>query len=210
MNEQEVLEVFKRTNALLQGHFVLKSGRHSGDYLNKDMLYVRPSEVIRLGWDIALRFAILPQPVETVVGPAIGGIILSQWVANGLDRAGQPVAAIYAEKEDDRFVFRRGYGQFVQGRRVLVVEDILTTGDSAKKVVAAVLAAGGKVVGVGALCNRGGVTAKNLGVPDLFALTKLNLLTWGEADCPLCREGVPISTEVGHGKEFLAQRAVAK
>ena len=92
-------------------------------------------------------------------------------------------------------------------KRVLVVEDILTTGGSARKVVEAVRAIGGNVVGVGVLCNRGGVTAQDLAnVPKLEVLVNISLDAWNEADCPLCKQGVPVNPDVGKGREFLARR----
>ncbi len=91
-------------------------------------------------------------------------------------------------------------------KKVLVVEDILTTGGSVKKVVEATRAIGSTVIGVGALCNRGGVTAKELGeVPQLFALINVQLDAWDEKACPLCAKKIPINTEVGKGQEFLAK-----
>lgn len=107
-----------------------------------------------------------------------------------------------------RFVLKRGYGKLVAGKKALVVEDVLTTGGSAKKVVEATRAFGGEVIGVGVLCNRGGVTPKDLAdVPKLFALVNLTLDAYDEADCPLCRDGVPMNTEVGKGKDWLARNA---
>lgn len=105
------------------------------------------------------------------------------------------------------FVLKRGYDKVVHGKKVLVVEDVLTTGGSARKVVEAVRASGGEVVGVGVLCNRGGVTPAALAdPPKLFALVNLTLDTYNEADCPLCRDGVPVNTEVGKGRDFLARQ----
>jgi orotate phosphoribosyltransferase len=109
-------------------------------------------------------------------------------------------------KKDD-FVFRRGYDKLIPGKQVLVVEDVLTTGGTVKKVVGAVRELGGIVVGVGALVNRGGITAKDVGdVPRLGALINITLDVWDEKACPLCEQGVPINTDVGKGREFLDRR----
>lgn len=103
-----------------------------------------------------------------------------------------------------KFVFKRGYDKYVTGRKVLIVEDILTTGSTVKKVVEAVRAIGGEVVAVAALCNRGGVTAADIGdVPELFSLIDIALEMWDAENCPLCASGVPINTSVGKGQEFL-------
>jgi orotate phosphoribosyltransferase len=100
-------------------------------------------------------------------------------------------------------IFRRGYDALVAGRRVLVVEDILTTGGSARTVVQAVEKAGGTVVGVAALCNRGGVTADLLGSPQLYSLASVPLESWSAEECPLCASGVPVNTRLGKGAAFV-------
>jgi orotate phosphoribosyltransferase len=87
------------------------------------------------------------------------------------------------------------------------VEDVLTTGGSARRVVEATRAIGGKVVGLGVLCNRGGVTPQDVAnVPELFALVNVKMNAWDEAECPLCAQGVPINTDVGKGREYLARK----
>jgi len=205
MNQEEALEIFRRTGALLDGHFVLASGRHSDQYINKDAAYSFPDEVTRLCWGIALAF--VDRQIDVVAGPEKGGIILSQWVAHHLiESAGQKVRAVYAEKDGDGFVFRRGYDKLVTGKRVLLVEDVITTGGSIKKVVQGVVALGGNPIGIGALCNRGAVEAAALGVPELRALANPTFLTWAEGDCPFCKNGVPVNTEVGKGRDFLARQ----
>lgn len=211
MNQQEILEIFRRTGALLEGHFVLTSGRHSDRYVNKDGIYPHTREVARLAWEIAVHFIPKQLNIQTVVGPAMGGVILSQCVAGSLGQAQQGndddfIAAVYAEKEGDEFVFRRGYDEFVRSRRVLIVEDILTTGGSVKKVAEAVRKAGGEVIAVAALCNRGGLTAEALSVPELYTLLTLDFQSWEEAECLLCQKGVPVDTKVGKGREFLARQ----
>src|SRR5262249_31983555 len=139
---------------------------------------------------------------EVVCGPALGGIILSQWMGHHLG-----VLAVYAEKlRDGGLALRRGYDRLVAGRGVLVGEDVMTAGGPVRRAVAAVRAAGGEVIAVAALCNRGNVTAADLDVPRLVALVELSLDSWDAAACPLCRDGVPIDTRVGKGREFLAAR----
>jgi len=105
------------------------------------------------------------------------------------------------------FVIKRGYDKFIAGMRTVVVEDIITSGATVKKVTAAVRNIGGTVVGVGALCNRGGVTASALDVPDFFVLMNEQFPSYPEDDCPLCRTCVPVNTEVGKGKDFLLRKA---
>jgi orotate phosphoribosyltransferase len=180
-------------------HVVYTSGRHGSAYVNKDAVYPLTDRVRELCGLLA--DAARPLDAEIVCGPAMGGIILSQWTGHHL---GLP--ALYAEKAPEGgMALRRGYDALVRGRRVLVVEDVVNTGGSLADAVAAVRAAGGTVVGAVALCNRGGVTAAALGVPALHALVELSLDSWPAEECPLCRRGVPVNTAVGKGREFLAK-----
>ena len=119
------------------------------------------------------------------------------------------VFGVYAEKSEngDAFVIKRGYDKLIAGKNVLVVEDVLTTGGSAKKVVEATRAIGGNVVGLGVLCNRGGITLQDApDVPKLNALVNVKLDAWDETSCPLCEQNVPINVDVGKGREFLARK----
>jgi orotate phosphoribosyltransferase len=150
--------------------------------------------------------------VGAVVGGALGGIVLSQRVTDHILHLSNTYwcAAIFADKMGQgKFEIRRGQEKFVKDRDVLVVEDILTTGDSAKGVVAAVRMAGGNPIAVAAICNRGGVTANNLQVPVLFSLLDLDLSKFtfraksNLSGCPMCMKRVPIDTQLGHGREFL-------
>jgi orotate phosphoribosyltransferase len=202
-SNNETLAILERVGAIITGsHIVYTSGRHGSSYINKDALYPHTAETSAVCAHIARPFA--RAGVEVVAGPTIGGVILAQWVAHHLSaQAASPVLAVYAEEEQRGEeccrVFRRGYGEMLRGRRVLVVEDVLTTGGSARQVVAAVREMQGEVVGVGALCNRGGLTAETLGVPYFIALVSLALESWEVAACPLCKQDIPINTRVGKG-----------
>lgn len=198
--EARARAILAETQAILtDSHVVYTSGRHGRAYVNKDAVYphtVKVAELCRLMAD-----AVGPRGVEVVCGPATGGIILAQWTAHHLG-----ALAVYAEKDaDGGMVLKRGYDRVAAGRRVLVVEDVVNTGGSLRETVDAVRAAGGTVVAAAALCNRGGVTADAVGAPDLVALVHLALDSWPAADCPLCRDRVPINTDVGKGREFLAR-----
>ena len=186
----------------LSSHVVYTSGKHGSAYVNKDAVYPNTARVAELCR--AFADAAAPYRPEVVCGPAMGGIILAQWTGHHLG-----IPAVYAEKADGGMALRRGYDALVAGKRVLVVEDILNTGGSVKDAVAAVRAAGGEVVAVAALVNRGAVTAADVGVPALVALLDVALDAWDAAACPLCRDGVPINTDVGKGREFLARRDAA-
>jgi orotate phosphoribosyltransferase len=193
--DDDIELVLDRCGAILRdGHFVYTSGRHGSAYVNKDAIYTHPGEVSFLCRAIALEFR--GRSVEVVASPAIGGVVLAQWTAYQL----WPEAlAIYAERDDaGGFRLRRGYDRVAAGRRVLVVDDVLTTGRSLRGVVGAVAAAGGTIVGAACLVNRGGVTAEDVGsTAGLVSLAAIDLESYAAEDCPLCRAGRPIDAHVG-------------
>ena len=193
--------ILAETRAMITGsHIVYTSGKHGTAYVNKDAVYPHTARIAELCRFLA--DGATPYRPEIVCGPAMGGIILAQWSGHHLG-----IPAVYAEKvPEGGMALRRGYDGLVAGRRVLVVEDILNTGGSVKEAVAAVRNAGGEVVAVGALVNRGGVTAADVGAPALYALLDVALDAWDATACPLCRDGIPVNTDVGKGREFLATR----
>ncbi len=205
----DALRILTEAGAVLEKtHVVLTSGRHSNVYVNKDAMYPNTDATSSVCRMLAAYFS--SGRFDVVVGPAFGGIILSQWVTHHLSQLnGRAVLSVYAEKEGDGFVLRRGYDKLVGGMRVLVVEDVLTTGGSVAKVVTAVTGCGGDVLAVGALCNRGGVTAAQVGAEVLYSLVNLDIESWAEQECPLCANGVPTNTTVGKGREFLARKEVS-
>ena len=204
INQQVVLRIFAEVRAVITGsHIVYTSGKHGTAYVNKDAVYPHTEKISFLCNMLASEF--VDDGVDVVIAPAVGGVILSQWTAHHLSSfVGREVLGVYADKTDGGFAIKRGYDKLIAGKRVLVVEDVLTTGGSAKKTVEAVRENGGIVVGVGVLCNRGGVTMQDLAdVPKLVALMEVTLSTWNEADCPLCKQKVPINTDVGKGLDFV-------
>lgn len=204
-----VLDQLNRLGAFIQGsHVVYASGKHGSQYINKDAIYPHTGLLSALCKELALK-AMPGGPWDAVAAPVIGGVVLSQWTAHHLSvMQGREVLAIYAEKAGEGFEFRRGYDSLLGGLKILVVEDVLNTGGSAKKVVDTVRSAGGVVGGVAALFNRGGITAQDLGeVPALFSLYEIRLEAFEEALCPFCRARIPINTAVGKGKEFLARKS---
>lgn len=205
-----VTQLVESAGVWRKGHFVLTSGLHSDQYFNKDDIYPHVRLTTTLGAIIAKRFDGLG--VETVVGPALGGITLAQRVASALchDHWVPEVLAIYAEKiPGGGFTLGRDYAKHVTGKVVLCVEDVLTTGNSASQVIELVRAVGGQVAGLGAICNRGQVRARDFGLElsQFKCLLELDLPTWPEADCPLCKAGAPINTEVGKGREYLLAKS---
>lgn len=211
MNSQDVLQLLTDVQAIIaNSHIVLTSGRHTSAYVNKDALYLHPQPTSTCCQLIANAYD--ARQIDAVVGPVLGGIILAQWVAYHLNvsRSTGETLALYAEKEgsgaEKRLFFSRGYGPLVAGKNVLVVEDVLVTGGSARKVIELVRSQGGKVVGLSALCNRGGVRPEDVGGVPLQALSQISFASWAEEECPLCRQGVPINTEVGKGRAFLTRQ----
>lgn len=210
MKEERVLQILAEVQAVLKDdHFVYASGKHGSEYVNKDRVYRDTEATDELCQAIAEHFR--GANVEVVVAPVQGGINLSQGVARHLRRmTGQKIVSIYADKEGEELVLRRGYDRDIPGKRVLVVDDVFTTGGSVKKLVELVRAQDGKIVGVGGLCNRGGVKNEDIGgVPEFFTLTAVQMAMYDEPVCPLCQAGVPINTEVGEGAKYLARKAKA-
>ncbi|MDP2632558.1 MAG: phosphoribosyltransferase family protein [Candidatus Curtissbacteria bacterium] len=205
MDNSGAKNIMVRVKAIRQGHFVLTSGLHADTYVNKDAIYPHTRDIKMLCWELATNFCYVPPLATRVIAPEKGGIILSQWVADAMSEImGREVLALYAEKTDNGgFTVKRGYDQYIPGQNILVVEDVLTTGGSARKVIEVTRSFGGKVVGLGVLCNRGNVTPEQVGNVEITALTNLTLPTYEADACPLCAKGIPINTDVGKGKEFL-------
>ncbi len=184
MTAEEAIKIFKDTGVLMDGHFLLTSGKHSPKFLQCSQVLQRPEATGPLGRAVAGFFA--GERVETVIGPAMGGVILAYETARALG-----ARAIYAEKgEGGGFVLRRGFS-LRPGERVLLVEDAVTTGGSVKQVLALVVKLGAVPVGIGALVDRSGGKV-DLGVP-LKAVAAMEVEAYDPADCPLCRAGVPLT-----------------
>lgn len=205
----KVLDLLKQTGAVItDSHFVGTSGKHFATYINKDALYPH----IRQTSQVCQLFAdrVKDLDVDVVVGPALGGIILSTWTAYHLSQLkNKEILGVYTEKiPEGSMAFTRGYDKCIIGKKVLVVEDLTTTGGSAKKVVEAVKAIGGQVIGVCVMVNRNPkeVTSEYFGAP-FFPLDVLEVPTYEDGKCPLCDSGVPINTTVGHGKKYLEAKA---
>lgn len=207
MSEEEILDILQKVGAFRSGHFVLTSGVHSDSYILKDAIYAFTRETSQICKEMAERFK--NAGIEAVIGPAIGGAILAQWVAYHLSELTNSEAnAVFAEKDGQGgFIIKRGYDKIIAGKKTLVVEDLTTTGGSIKKVVEASRAIGAKIVGAVAICNRGNVTKEGVGSPGEFvSLVNLNLEQWPEKECELCEKGIPVNTDVGHGREFLSRK----
>lgn len=183
MNQQAIEEVMTRAGALLEGHFLLTSGLHSEKYFEKFNLLQHPKWTEALCRALAERFR--DAGVEVVVGPAVGGILLAHEVAKALS-----ARAIFTEREQGRMALRRGFA-IHRGERVLVVEDVVTTGGSVAEVISVVRESQGELVGVGLLVDRSADGA-DFGVPT-ESLLRLSVAAYPPEACPLCRKGVPLT-----------------
>jgi orotate phosphoribosyltransferase len=177
-----LIQLFRRSGALLEGHFRLTSGLHSSGYLQCALVLQDPASAATLGTAIA--DLVRPLGVTVVLSPALGGIVIGHEVGRALG-----VRAIFAERQDGRLQLRRGFALDASDR-VLVVEDVVTTGGSTRETLDVARAAGATAVGAGAIVDRGGAET-DLGVP-FGALLRLPLPTYQPDACPLCAQGVPV------------------
>ena len=191
MTEDLVKELFLKTNAIMEGHFLLTSGLHSPMYVEKFNVLQHPKYTEQLCQALAEKFA--DQKIETVVGPVTGGILLAHEVGKALG-----TRAIFTERENGKMTFRRGF-KLAPGERVLIVEDIVTTGGSVKEVIDVVLESGAIPVGVGLLVDRSGGKI-DFGTVPYQALLHLDVTTYAPETCPLCQNNVPMTKRGRTGK----------
>lgn len=180
VKKEEIEKVFKDCDVLKEGHFLLSSGNHSDMYLQCALALQYPDAALTLAR--ALCGKIEDEP-DVVMGPALGGITLAYEVARQFN-----VRGIFAEREEGKMTLRRGF-QIKPLERVLICEDVLTTGGSVKEVMELVWKSEGDVMGVAAIVDRSGGKL-NLGVP-LYSLVTLNVKKWEPEKCPLCKKGIP-------------------
>ncbi len=182
MKNESILEIFTKSNALLNGHFLLTSGRHSNQYFQcaQVLQYPNYNEIIcKLIADHFKDF-----DIDIVISPAIGGIIVGQEVARQLDKK-----SIFAEREDKVLTLRRGFA-IEEGKKYLVCEDVVTTGGSVFEVMDIVKNNGGIVAGVGYIVDRSNNKVQ-FGVPQ-FSTLQLEVVSYIPEECPLCKENVPV------------------
>ena len=179
MDQKEILEIFKKSNALLEGHFLLTSGRHSDRYMQCAQVLRFPDYTEKLCKVIVDAYK--DAGVELVIGPAMGGILVAYEVARQLG-----VPNIFAERENGKMTLRRNFS-IEKGQKVLVVEDVVTTGGSVQEVIDIVREQGGEVVGVGVLVDRSNGKV-DLGV-KLCPVLSMDVVSYEAADCPMCKAG---------------------
>ena len=174
-----ILEHFKQTNALLEGHFILSSGLHSRQYLQCALALQHPLEAAKFGRAIAEHFT--NENIETVASPAIGGLIIGYAVAQALN-----VRFIWTERENGAMTLRRGFS-VRETERILVVEDVITTGGSTRECIAALEKTGGKVVGAASIIDRSNGAA-DVGAKRI-SLVSMEVPSYKPEDCPMCARG---------------------
>lgn len=192
LNQEQALDLFRKSGALLEGHFLLTSGRHSDRYVQCAQIQKHPDYNSLLCEEIASRFK--EEKIDLVVGPAMGGILVAYETARHLG-----VKNLFAERENGKMVLRRGFA--VQpGQKVLVTEDVVTTGGSVQEVIDLIKGYGAEVVGVGVLVDRSGGKV-DFGVRKEAVIT-MEVPSWDPEKCPLCKEG---SVAIKPGSRGLAK-----
>ena len=179
LSKETILKIFRETEALLDGHFLLTSGLHSNAYFQCAKVFQYPWHAETLCREIANHFK--GEHVNAVVSPAVGGIVMGQEIARLLK-----VRSIFMERAEGTMTLRRGF-RIHPGERVLVAEDVTTTGGSVKEVIQGVRHQEGEVIAVTAVVDRSGGKIE-FGVP-YFSLLKMEVVTYPPDDCPLCRQG---------------------
>ena len=184
MNPEQILAHFRDSGALLEGHFLLSSGLHSGQYLQCALALQYPADAARFGRAIAERFIGTERDCDTVASPAIGGLIIGYAVAAALNKR-----FIWTERQDGVMTLRRGF-TLKPGERILVVEDVITTGGSTRECIAALERTGGKAVVAASIIDRSNGKA-DVGIPR-FSLLAMDVPGYEQSACPMCAAGSPV------------------
>lgn len=179
ISELNVLNIFRNTGALLEGHFLLTSGRHSNQYFQCAKVLQHPDHTAEICLLIAKHFN--NYDIDTVIAPAMGGMIVGYEVARQLNKR-----SIFTERENKEMTLRRGF-TLNKGEKVLVCEDVITTGGSVKEVIEIVKSYNAEVIGVASIVDRSNGKV-DFGYP-LFSTLKLDVVSYEPVDCPICKEG---------------------
>jgi orotate phosphoribosyltransferase len=185
VTEGLTLEEFTACGAHQRGHFLLSSGLHSGDYLQCALYLAHPRRAARAGRLLADTITEAGLAPQLIVAPAMGGVIIGHETARSLD-----LPFIFSERENGEMLLRRGFG-LAKGQKVVVVEDVVTTGRSCREVITILEDLGADVTGVASVVNRSGRAQTFSPLPSRWLL-EVDFPTWPADDCPLCRNGVPI------------------
>ena len=212
--EHGYIKRFEDMGAVIRdSHFVLASGKHSKDYFDADVLFKFAEENLNfskeIGEAICERFS--GAKIDVVIGPATGGNVLAVWVANTLNSVVMVETKAVESNGENNFIVEDRNRELLHRGKVLIVEDVVTTGVSVEKVVVLTRKLGGDVVGIGAICTHGITSSRKMGVPKFQSLTHMQIDTYDYAGghCPLCNRGVPVNVQHGHGQEFLNRLAAS-
>ena len=184
LQEKDILDIFKKSEALLSGHFELTSGLHSNQYFQCALVLQYPDYCELLSKALKEKLGKLEKP-DLIIGPALGGVTLAYELARAFG-----VPGIFAERKEDKMQLRRGF-KIHPGQKVIVVEDVLTTGGSVLEVIQLVRKDGAQVIAVGSVVNRSSKPV-DFGVP-FRSLIKMEVQSNLPADCPLCQKGIPVN-----------------
>lgn len=202
------MQILKDASAIVEGHFIGASGRHLPVYINKDAWLLHTQLVSRICRSLAEINKDLN--IDVVVGPAVGGVVISQWTAFHLSEiTGKEVLSVFTEKTPEGGqVLKRNYDKVVSGKRILAVEDTVTTGGSVRKTIDAINSAGGNIVQLSLIVNRNPkeVTADTFGMP-VNALAEIDMESYDESEVPEWLKAIPINTTYGHGAKYLKEHA---
>ena len=179
MTQEQIIEHFLETNALLEGHFILSSGLHSPKYLQCALALQNPQDAVKFGEAIAENLD--GEQFDTVASPAIGGLVIGFAVAQALN-----VRFIWTERENTRMTLRRGFS-VKENEKILVIEDVITTGGSTRECIEALETRGAKVTKAASIIDRSNGKA-DVGVPRI-SLVSLDVPSYKTEDCPMCRQG---------------------
>ena len=202
--QAETRTIIEACGALIEDdHFVYASGHHGNGWIAKDIINLDPRFPRRLGELLAESVADLD--FDVVCGPAVGGLTCAQFTA-----LASSTGCVFAEREtiDGRecFVLRRGQDDFIRGKRVLAVDDVVNTGYSLGLTMDAIRSCGGEVVAAATWISRGNVGASDLDVDRYVFLDEVSLPSWPAETCPLCEKGMSVNTRFAHGADYLAER----
>lgn len=203
MNVAKVIE--DMGGFLTDDHFVYSSGKHGEVYINKNDLAPHADVICDICMEFAKKFK--DSDIDVVVGPAIGGIILAQWTAYHLSNlSNRKVLAVFAEKGPNKsFSFLRGYQKYIEGKKILIVDDLANSSGTSRNTIKSIRDLGGDIVALTVMINRNPRELNSgeiEGVP-FHPLCEVDVIAYDAESCPLCEEGRPINTTVGHGKKFL-------
>lgn len=184
MNREQLMEILKETGAFLEGHFKLSSGKHSEAYVQCAQIQQYPWHLDKFCHALAELFE--DTEVDVVIAPAIGGILITNGVGRAMEKR-----AIFTERENGKMTLRRNF-YIEPGEKVLLVEDVVTTGKSVREVMEVVEEAGGELVGIGSFIDRSGGKA-DFGNVEFRSLLTFDFEAYNPEECPLCKEGKEIT-----------------